>query len=110
MKGRILYFIGLLLCVGVADAAVRDQNSITRSKTPSDVRTVSAARSATSRQNIVVNRTAKTNTAAARSARTNTQHPVSGTKKTPNKITSRSVAPSKGTDIKKNCCFTFCCY
>lgn len=101
MKGRILYFIGLLLCVGVADAAVRDQNSITRSKTQSDVRTVSAARSATSRQNIVVNRTAKTNTAAARSARTNTQHPVSGTKKTPNKITSRSVAPSKGTDIKK---------
>ena len=101
MKGRILYFVSLLLCVGVADAAVRTTNSITRSAVQSDVRAGSAVRAATNRKNTVASRTAKNNTVSSRSVRSTTKQPVLNARQTPNKLTSRSTE-AKDSSVKKN--------
>jgi hypothetical protein len=80
MKGRILSFVTVLLCVGVADAAVRTTNSIIRNKPQSNIRTTSIARSATSRSNTVTSRTTKSNTVSSRSVRSTTQQYAPNTK------------------------------
>ncbi len=95
MKGRILSFVTVLLCVGVADAAVRTTNSIIRNKPQSNIRTTSIARSATSRSNTVTSRTTKSNTVSSRSARSTTQQYAPNTKQTSNKLVSRNTTPTK---------------
>lgn len=101
MKGRILSFVMMLLCVGIADAAVRNQNSIIRTKTQIDSRTTtSPAGTATNRQNTTVGRTAKNNNVLSRSAHSITQT-TNIAKTSPNRLASRNVTTAKNTATKK---------
>ena len=101
MKRRILYIFTLLLCVGVADAAVRGQNSITRNKAQSDIRSnTSIARSASSRTNTVTSRTDKNNAVSSRTARS-TNQPASDNKQNQTKLISRTKTMTNYNAVKK---------
>ena len=89
----------MLLCVGVADAAVRDKNTIIRANPQTDNRTVSTARSATNRHNAVINRTSTNNSVLSRSSR-NTTATKTNIKQNNNRLISRNTTTVKKTNKK----------